>query len=81
MNGLCHAVEQFIEAAGRSDSATVAAMYAPDFVNVRITDEGEVVRLERKQILSIYSQAGGHHMPTKSTTIQHIDVVGDPGSS
>jgi ketosteroid isomerase-like protein len=77
--GLRNAVEQFIEAADRSDSATVASMYAPDFVNVRITDEGDVVRLDRAQLLSILGRAGGHHIPTKSTAIHHVEVVGDTG--
>jgi ketosteroid isomerase-like protein len=77
--GLRHAVDQFIEAADRSDTATVASMYAHDFVNVRITDEGDVVRLERGQLLAIFGRVGGHHIPTKSTTVQHVEVDGNAG--
>ena len=37
------------------------------------------MRLDRDQLLSIFGRAGGHHIPTKSTTIQHVDVDGDTG--
>src|SRR5262245_13148796 len=76
---LRHAVDQFIEAADRSDAATVAKMYAPDFVNIRVTDAGEVVRLDRTQMLSILGRAGGHRIPTQRTSIQHVEVIGDQG--
>jgi hypothetical protein len=76
---LLRTVECFIEAADRSDSYTVASLYAPDFVNVRVTDSGDVIRLDRKQMLSIFARAGGHHIPTKSTTIHHVEVVGENG--
>jgi hypothetical protein len=72
-------VEQFIEAADHADADSVGSMYAPDFVNVRITDAGEIVRLDRGQLLSFFSRAGGKHIPTKTTTIHQVEIVGDTG--
>jgi hypothetical protein len=76
---LRHAAEQFIEAADHADSDTAASMYAPDFVNIRITDAGDVVRLNREQLLSFFARPGGQHIPTKSSTIHHVEVTADSG--
>jgi ketosteroid isomerase-like protein len=72
-------IERFINAVDRSDTASIASMYDLDFANVRVADVGGIVRLEREQILSIFSEKGGHHTRTKSTTLHLLEVLGDTG--
>ncbi len=76
---LQHAIERFITAVDQSDTASIGSMYDPDFVNIRVADTGEVVRLVREQILSIFSGGGSHSILTKSTTFHHLEVGGDTG--
>jgi hypothetical protein len=76
---LKYAVEHFIQAADRSDTAKVAGMYDSRFINCRVSDAGEFVRLDRNQLLSFMERAAGPHFPTRSTTIHHVEVVGDTG--
>jgi len=76
---LRQAVNRFIEAADESDTAKVARSYDSRFVNYRVTDAGELVRLDRDQVLSFMARTAGPHFPTKSTTIHHVEVIGDTG--
>jgi ketosteroid isomerase-like protein len=72
------AVERFIEAGDRSDLSTISSMYDPDFTNVRVADTGAVTHLTRAQILSILER-GGVRAPTQSTSIHHVDILGNMG--
>jgi len=73
------AVERFIAAADRGNVADVSAMYHPDFVNIRVADEGGVVRLTREQVLQFLARPGVGSLPTKETTVQHAEVADDQG--
>lgn len=82
------AVEHFIEAADRGDVATVAATYAPEFVSVRVADEGGFVRMTREQMLAFWKtatsslpagQPGAPAIPTQKTTIHYAEALGDTG--
>jgi ketosteroid isomerase-like protein len=77
--GLRQAVERFIAAADKGDTAAVAGMYDPAFTNVRVADDGGVVRLTREQVLQFLGRAGANAIPTKETTIHHAEVLGDQG--
>src|SRR5262245_22219370 len=46
---LRQAVENFIAAADKGDAKSVAAMYDNGFTNVRVADEGGLVKLSREQ--------------------------------
>lgn len=72
-------VERFIRAADSGDTKTVAAIYDPTFTNIRVADDGGVVRLTREQVLQFLSRATATAFPTRDTTIQHIEEVGDYG--
>ncbi len=72
-------VENFIKASDLSDMAVISNIYATDFLNVRVTDNGEIIRLDRNQILGILSKFGSHSVPTLSTTIQYVEVLGNMG--
>ena len=87
-SALRNVVEHFIEAADRGDVATVAAIYAPDFMCVRVADEGGFVQLTREQMLAFWKNAaskstgsgsGAQSIPTQKTTIHHAEVLGDTG--
>src|SRR5229473_1326377 len=43
-------VEQFVKAVDNGDVAAVAAAYSPEFLNVRVADDGGFARLSRAQI-------------------------------
>jgi ketosteroid isomerase-like protein len=73
------AVEHFIASADKADVEAVAAAYDPAFTCVRVADEGGVVRLSRDQILQVFKRAGGHTLPTKDTTIHHVEIIDDTG--
>lgn len=82
------AVERFIAAADRGDLTVVAAVYTEDFASVRVADEGGFVQLTRDQMLAFMqsavrsSSAGGRTAPaisTQTTTIHHVEVLGDTG--
>lgn len=77
-------VEDFMKAVDTGDSATVAATYAPDFMNVRVADDGGFVRLRAAQILAMLPPPGaprtaGPVVPTKDTVIQHAEIIGEKG--
>ena len=76
---LKHAVECLIVVADQSDVSRLENIYDPDVVNVRVSDEGDVVRLGRENLLALFRLPSGPHFPTKSSNIHHIDVVGDLG--
>jgi len=82
------AVEHFIEAADKGDIKTVAATYAPEFMCVRVADEGGFVQLTREQMLAFFrnatsslpaGQPGTHSIPTQKTTIHYAEALGDTG--
>src|SRR5262249_37104343 len=81
---LRQAVDRFIAAAHRAEAEAGAAAYDPDFTCVRVADEGGFARLPREQMLQFFSRAGdraggGHSIPTKGTTVHHVEVIGDTG--
>ena len=87
-SSLRDAVEHFIEAGDHGDVATVAATYAPEFMCVRVADEGGFVQLTREQMLAFWrnatssppaGQPGAHSIPTQKTTIHYAEVLGDTG--
>jgi len=73
---LRQAVERFIAAADKGDVQTVAAMYDPKFTNVRVADDGGMVKLSREQVLQFLGRAA---IPTKDTAIHHLEAAGDFG--
>jgi Domain of unknown function (DUF4440) len=73
------AVERFIASADKADAEAVAAAYDPAFTCVRVADAGGTVRLSREQILEVFKRAGGHSLPTKDTTIHHVEIIDDTG--
>jgi len=82
------AVEHFIEAADKGDVKTVAGTYAPEFICVRVADEGGFVQLTREQMLAFFrnatsslpgGQPGAHSIPTQKTTIHYAEALGDTG--
>ena len=87
-SSLRDAVEHFIEAADKGDIKTVAATYAPEFICVRVADEGGFVQLTRAQMLAFWrnatssppaGQPGTHSIPTQKTTIHYAEALGDTG--
>src|SRR5882762_3703247 len=67
--GLRQTVERFMHAVDVGDTKTVASMYDPTFTNVRVADDGGVVRLTRDQMLQFLGRAPANAIPTKDTTI------------
>ena len=86
-SSLRDAVDHFIEAADHGDVATLAATYAPEFMCVRVADEGGFVQLTREQMLAFWrnattlqvGQPGAHSIPTQKTTIHYAEALGDTG--
>jgi ketosteroid isomerase-like protein len=81
---LQRAVEQFAKAVDDGDVAAVAAAYSPEFLNVRVADDGGFVELNRDQILALLKPetgrtAGVNSIPTRNTIIHHAEVIGDMG--
>jgi ketosteroid isomerase-like protein len=78
-------VEEFVKAVDTADIAAVAAAYRPEFLNVRVADDGGFVRLSGPQILAMLkapksaATPGIKSIPTRETVIQHAEVVGDMG--
>ena len=78
-------VEEFVKAVDHGDTAAVAATYSPDFLNVRVADDGGFVRLSGPQILAMLkppgagSAPGTQAIPTRETVIQHAEVIGEMG--
>ena len=82
------AVEHFIEAADKGDVSTISATYDPNFMSVRVGDEGGYVQLTRERMLAFFKNALASHpggqlttpaIPTQKTTIHFAEVVGDTG--
>ena len=74
-------VQRFIKAVDTGDVATVRTTYSPEFLNVRVAEDGGFVRLNGDQILGILKSAGaGHSIPTKDTVIHHAEVSATWGS-
>ncbi|CAN5359174.1 hypothetical protein BH10BAC1_BH10BAC1_13930 [soil metagenome] len=73
------AVEKFMNASDSSDLDTIFKTYAPNFLNVRVVDDGTIIRLNKDQMISILSTMSGKVGPTRSTAIQHIEVIGNEG--
>ena len=71
-------VERFIAASDGSDLSAISSMYDPDFANVRVADQGGVTYLTREQMLYIL-QRGSIRVPTQSTSIHHVDILGGMG--
>lgn len=83
---LRRAAERFIASADKADAAAIAAAYDPQFVCVRVADEGGFAKLSREQMLGFFNRPGAqakgaaaHAIPTKETTIHHAEVIGDTG--
>lgn len=78
-------VEQFATAVDNGNVVAIATAYSPEFLNVRVADDGGFARLSRAQILAILKppEAGGvaevQSIPTKDTIIHHAEVIGDMG--
>ncbi len=74
-------IERFVDAADRGDAAALAATYSPDFLNVRIADDGGEAWLTGAQILSILRvcEGGNHSLPARDTVIHRAEVVGNSG--
>src|SRR5262245_29981964 len=75
--GLRQTVERFIAAADKGDTQAVAALYDPAFTNVRVADDGGLVRLSREQVLQFLGR--GANIPTKDTAVHHVEVSADYG--
>lgn len=73
------AVEKFMYASDSSDLDTIFKTYAPNFLNVRVVDDGTIIRLNKDQMISILSTMSGNVGPTRSTAIKHIEVIGNEG--
>ena len=82
---LQHVVEQFVKAMDNADVASVASAYSPEFVNVRVSDDGGFVQLTGPQILAMLKPSAAERpsgltsIPTKDTVIHHAEVIGDMG--
>lgn len=87
-SSLREAVEHFLQAADHGDIATIVSIYDPEFMCVRVADEGGFVQLTREQMLAFWKtalgkntggQSGAQSIPTQKTTIHYAEVVGDTG--
>jgi len=79
---LRQSLERFLAAADAVDLDSIAAIYAPDFLCVRVADEGGFAHLTREQMLSFLKQATsggaqGHSVPVKSSVIHHAEILGN----
>ena len=75
-------VQAFLSAADSADLNRLAAIYAQDFLCVRIADAGGQTQLTADQMLSFLrrataGEAVGHAVPIKDSKIHHSDVFGD----
>lgn len=75
-------LDRFLGAADAVDLDSIAAIYAPDFLCVRVADEGGFAHLSREQMLSFLKQATsgaaqGHTVPVKSSVIHHAEILGN----
>lgn len=72
-------VENFISASDQGDLGAIINFYASGFLNVRVTDQGEVIRIDKDQMVHLLSNWNGPHVETKSTSIEHVEVLGNMG--
>jgi SnoaL-like domain len=75
-------LDRFLGAADAVDLDSISAIYAPDFLCVRVADEGGFARLTREQMLSFLKQATsgqahGHSIPVKNSVIHHAEILGN----
>jgi ketosteroid isomerase-like protein len=78
-SGLRQTVDRFIAAADKGDTKTITAMYDPEFANVRVADDGGVVKLTREQVLQLLERLPATPFPTKETKVHHVETTGDHG--
>jgi ketosteroid isomerase-like protein len=78
---LKRAVECFVDAVDRGDAAALATTYSPDFLNIRVADDGGLASLTGAEILSILkiSGEGKHTLPIRETVIHLAEIVGHSG--
>lgn len=74
-------IGRFIDAADKGDAAALAAIYSPDFLNIRVADDGGLASLTGAQILSILRapEGGEHSLPARETVIHRTEITGDSG--
>jgi hypothetical protein len=78
-------VEEFVKAVDNRDIAVVAAAYSPEFLNVRVADDGGFVRLSGRQILAMLNPTVAGEappiqpIPARDTVIHHAEVIGEMG--
>lgn len=75
-------MQSFLAAADSADVDRLAAVYAPDFLCIRIADAGDFAQLTAEQMLSFLRRATsgkviGHAVPTRDSTIHHAEILGD----
>jgi hypothetical protein len=75
-------LDRFLGAADAVDLDSIAAIYASDFLCIRVADEGGFAHLTREQMLSFLKQATsgeaqGHSVPVKSSVIHHAEILGN----
>ena len=75
-------LDRFLGAADAVDLDAIAAIYMPDFLCVRVADEGGFAHLTREQMLSFLKQATsgeakGHSVPVKDSVIHHAEILGN----
>ena len=81
------ATERFVACVDRGNAVSVAAMYDPEFLCVRVADSGGFARLNREQMLAFLGTAvreaipssGSHAVATRDTTLHHAEIIGDFG--
>ena len=81
-NELRQTLERFLGAADSVDVDAIAEIYAPDFLCVRVADEGGLTHLTREQMLNFLRQATsgapqGHSVPVKSSVVHHAEIFGN----
>ncbi len=74
-------LERFVDAADKGDASVLAAIYSPDFLNIRVADDGGLAWLTGAQILSILGTPGGgnHSLPARGTVVHRAEIAGDSG--
>jgi ketosteroid isomerase-like protein len=74
-------VERFLAASDRGDADALSATYSPDFLNIRVADDGGLASLTGAQILTILQATKGrnHSAPAGETVIHSAEVAGDLG--
>lgn len=78
-------MQQFLADVDSADIAAVVATYAPEFLCVRVADEGGFATLTREQMAAFLNRPGGHataagaSIPTRETAIHHAEMIGDTG--